>query len=63
MPLVEIKWWSGRDDATKAKAIKLVTEAVCEACGCAPDVRAGEPGGGDGSQLYAGQAGAPVSDG
>jgi len=37
MPLVEIKWWSGRDDATKAKAIKLVTEAVCEACGCAPD--------------------------
>jgi 4-oxalocrotonate tautomerase len=37
MPLVEIKWWSGRDDATKAKAIKLVTEAVCEACGCGPD--------------------------
>jgi 4-oxalocrotonate tautomerase len=37
MPLVEIKWWSGRDDATKAKAIKLMTEAVCEACGCAPD--------------------------
>ena len=34
MPLVEIKWWSGRDDATKAKAIRLVTEAVCEACGC-----------------------------
>jgi len=37
MPLVEIQWWSGRDDATKAKAIKLVTEAVCEACGCQPD--------------------------
>jgi len=37
MPLVEIKWWSGRDDATKAKAIKLVTKAICETCGCEPD--------------------------
>ncbi|TEU09906.1 4-oxalocrotonate tautomerase family protein [Candidatus Bathyarchaeota archaeon] len=34
MPLVEIKWWAGRDDATKAKTIELVTEAVCEGCGC-----------------------------
>jgi 4-oxalocrotonate tautomerase len=37
MPLVEIKWWKGRDDATKAKTIKMVTEALCEACGCSPD--------------------------
>ena len=37
MPLVEIKWWKGRDDATKAKTIELVTKAVCEAVGCPPD--------------------------
>jgi 4-oxalocrotonate tautomerase len=37
MPLVEIKWWAGRDDATKAKTIELVTEALCEACGCSPE--------------------------
>jgi 4-oxalocrotonate tautomerase len=34
MPLVEIKWFKGRDDATKAKTIDLVTKAVCEGCGC-----------------------------
>jgi 4-oxalocrotonate tautomerase len=34
MPLVEIKWWAGRDDATKAKTIEKVTDALCEACGC-----------------------------
>jgi len=37
MPLVEIKWWKGRDDATKAKAIELVTKAICDAAGCAPE--------------------------
>jgi 4-oxalocrotonate tautomerase len=37
MPLVEIKWWKGRDDATKAKAIELVTNAICESCGCSPE--------------------------
>jgi 4-oxalocrotonate tautomerase len=37
MPLVEIKWWKGRDDATKAITIKLVTDAICEACGCGPE--------------------------
>jgi 4-oxalocrotonate tautomerase len=37
MPHVEIKWWKGRDDAAKAKTIKLVTDAVCEACGCSPE--------------------------
>lgn len=37
MPLVEIKWFKGRDDATKAKTIQLVTKAICEAAGCSPD--------------------------
>ncbi|MGD2201467.1 MAG: 4-oxalocrotonate tautomerase family protein [Candidatus Bathyarchaeota archaeon] len=38
MPLVQIKWFKGRDDATKAKTIELVTKAVSEGCGCSPDV-------------------------
>lgn len=37
MPLVMIKWFKGRDDATKAKTIGLVTKAVSEGCGCSPD--------------------------
>lgn len=37
MPLVEIKWWAGRDNATKAKTIELVTKAICDACGCGPE--------------------------
>lgn len=37
MPLVEIKWFKGRNDATKAKTIELVTKAICEGCGCSPD--------------------------
>lgn len=37
MPLVEIKWFKGRDDATKAKAIELVTKAICDATGCKPE--------------------------
>jgi len=37
MPLVEIKWFKGRDNATKANAIELVTKAICEAAGCQPD--------------------------
>jgi len=37
MPLVEIKWWKGRDDAAKAKTIELVTQALCDACGCSPE--------------------------
>ena len=37
MPLVEIKWFKGRDDATKAKTIELVTKAVCDGCGCKPE--------------------------
>lgn len=36
LPLVEIKWWKGRDDATKAKTIELVTKALCDGCGCSP---------------------------
>ena len=37
MPLVEIRWFKGRDDAVKAKTIELVTKAVCESCGCKPE--------------------------
>ena len=37
MPLVEIKWFKGRDNATKAKTIELVTKAICETAGCQPD--------------------------
>lgn len=37
MPIVEIKWWKGRDNSTKSKAIELVTKAICEAAGCSPD--------------------------
>jgi 4-oxalocrotonate tautomerase len=37
MPLVEIKWWKGRDDAMKAKTIELVTKAISEGSGCSPD--------------------------
>ena len=37
MPLVEIKWWKGRDNAAKAKTIELVTQALCDACGCSPE--------------------------
>jgi len=37
MPLVEIKWFKGRDDKTKAKTIELVTKAICEAASCGPD--------------------------
>lgn len=37
MPLVEIKWWKGRDDDTKAETIKLVTKAICEGYGCLPE--------------------------
>ncbi|RLI08472.1 hypothetical protein DRO42_06300 [Candidatus Bathyarchaeota archaeon] len=37
MPLNYIKWWKGRDNATKAKTIELVTKAICEACGCPPE--------------------------
>jgi phenylpyruvate tautomerase PptA (4-oxalocrotonate tautomerase family) len=28
MPLVEIKWFKGRDDATKEKTLDLVTKTV-----------------------------------
>lgn len=37
MPLVEIRWFEGRDDATKAKTIELVTKAIVEGCGCPAD--------------------------
>lgn len=37
MPLVEIKWFKGRDDAAKARTIELVTKAICDAVGCGED--------------------------
>lgn len=37
MPLVEIKWFKGRDEATKARTIELVTKAICDAAGCKPE--------------------------
>jgi len=37
MPLVQINWFKGRDNATKAKTMELVTKAICEACGCGPE--------------------------
>ena len=37
MPLVQIKWFKGRDRAKKAKTIELVTVAVSEACSCLTD--------------------------
>lgn len=37
MPLIEVKWFKGRDKETKAKTIKLLTEAMCEAVGCKPE--------------------------
>jgi phenylpyruvate tautomerase PptA (4-oxalocrotonate tautomerase family) len=29
MPLVQIKWFKGRDDATKAQTNELVTKSIC----------------------------------
>ena len=37
MPLVEIKWFKGRDDATKAITVGLVTKVVCEGYGCSSE--------------------------
>jgi len=37
MPLIEVKWFKGRDRATKAKTIELLTKAMCDAVGCTPD--------------------------
>jgi 4-oxalocrotonate tautomerase len=34
LPWVTIQWYKGRDYATKKKVAKLVTDAVCEGCGC-----------------------------
>jgi len=37
MPWIEVKWYKGRDKATKAKTIELLTKAMCEATGCKPE--------------------------
>jgi len=36
LPFVTIKWYKGRDAETKDRVAKLVTDAICEGCGC-PD--------------------------
>jgi 4-oxalocrotonate tautomerase len=38
MPFIEVKWYAGRDKATKAKTMELLTKAMCEAVGCKPEV-------------------------
>jgi 4-oxalocrotonate tautomerase len=37
MPLIEVKWFKGRDKETKAKTIKALTDAMCETAGCKPE--------------------------
>jgi 4-oxalocrotonate tautomerase len=37
MPLVEVKWFKGRDNETKKRVMELITEAICEGCNVAPD--------------------------
>jgi len=37
MPWIEVKWYAGRDKATKAKTMELLTKAMCEAVGCPPE--------------------------
>jgi len=37
MPWIEVKWYKGRDKATKAKTMELLTKAMCEAVGCKPE--------------------------
>ena len=37
MPVIEVKWYKGRDDAAKARTIELLTKAMCEAVKCEPD--------------------------
>ncbi|MCW4011953.1 MAG: 4-oxalocrotonate tautomerase family protein [Candidatus Bathyarchaeota archaeon] len=32
-----IKWYKGRDEETKDRVAKLVTDAICEGCGCPPE--------------------------
>jgi len=38
MPLVEISLWPGRDDATKARLISEVTDAVARSTGASAEV-------------------------
>ncbi|MBM3292685.1 4-oxalocrotonate tautomerase [Candidatus Bathyarchaeota archaeon] len=37
MPCIEVKWYKGRDKATKAKVMELLTKAMCEGIGCKPE--------------------------
>ncbi len=37
MPWIEVKWYKGKDKATKVKVIDLLTKAMCEGIGCKPE--------------------------
>jgi 4-oxalocrotonate tautomerase len=37
MPLIEVKWFKGRDKKTKKEVIEALTEAMCNTVGCKPD--------------------------
>jgi 4-oxalocrotonate tautomerase len=37
MPIVEIKWFKGRDKSTKKRVMELITKAICENCDVDPD--------------------------
>ena len=37
MPLIEVKWFKGRDKNTKMKTIESLTKAMCETVGCKPE--------------------------
>ena len=38
MPVIEVNWYAGRDKATKARTMELLTKVMCEAVGCKPEV-------------------------
>jgi 4-oxalocrotonate tautomerase len=37
LPWIEVKWYKGRDKATKARVMELLTKAMCEGIGCKPE--------------------------
>jgi 4-oxalocrotonate tautomerase len=37
LPWIEVKWYKGRDKATKARVMELLTKAICEGIGCKPE--------------------------
>jgi len=37
MPLIEVKWFKGRDKDMKKKTIEAITKAMCDTVGCKPE--------------------------